>query len=50
MERSNLSPSFGHFVWVSVPFWAKKGCFGAQNAQFWEGTSRLGAPVPGRQR
>ena len=31
-------------------FWAKKGCFGAQNAQFWEGTSRLGASAPGRHR
>ena len=31
-------------------FGPKKGCFGAQNAQFWEGTSRLGAPAPGRHR
>ena len=27
-------PSFGRFDWVLGPFWAKKGCFGAQNAQF----------------
>ena len=50
MECSNRFPSFGRFEWVSVPFWAKKGCFGAQNAQFWEGTSQLGALVPGRHR
>ena len=46
----NRLPSFACFGWVSGPFWAKKGCFGAQNAQFWEGTSRLGAPAPGRHR
>ena len=28
-------------------FGPKKGLFGAQNAQFWEGTSRLGASTPG---
>ena len=51
MECSNYFPSFGHFEWVSGPFWAKKkGCFGALNMQFWEGTSRLGAPAPGRRR
>ena len=33
MECSNRLPSFGRFDWVSGPFWAKKGCFGAQNAQ-----------------
>ena len=43
-------PSFGRFEWVLGPFWAKKGCFGAQNAQVWEGTSQLGAPAPGRHR
>ena len=31
-------------------FCPKKGCFGAENAQFWEGTSKLGAPAPGRHR
>ena len=31
-------------------FGPKNGCFGAQNAQFWEGTSRLCAPAPGRHR
>ena len=43
MECSNPFPSFGRFEWVPGLFWAKKGCFGAKNAQFWEGTSRLGA-------
>ena len=47
VEFRNRLPSFGRFKWVSGLFWAKKGCFGAQNAQFWEGTSRLGAPRPG---
>ena len=46
----NRSPSFGRFEWVSGPFCAKKGCFGAPNVQFWEGTSRVGAPAPGRHR
>ena len=46
----NRFPSFGRFDCVSVPFWAKKGYFGAPNAQFWEGTSQLGAPTPGRHR
>ena len=41
-ECSNGLPSFTRFL---GPFWAKKGCFGAQNAQFWDGTSRLGPPV-----
>ena len=48
MDCCNCSPSFGRFEWVLGPFGAKKGCFGAQNAQFWEGTSRLSAPAPGR--
>ena len=47
---ASFSPSFGRFDGVSGRFWAKKGCFGAQNAQIWEGTSRLGAPAPGRHR
>ena len=28
----------------------KKSCFGAQNVQFWKGTSRLGAPALGRHQ
>ena len=47
---SKCLPSFGRCDGVSGRFWAKKGCFGAQNAQIWEGTSRLGAPAPGRHR
>ena len=41
---SNGFPSFVRFEWVAGQFWAKKGCFGAQNAWFWEGTWR---PCPG---
>ena len=48
MKCSGSFPSFGWFEWVPVPFLAKKDCFGSQNARFWEGTSRLGAPAPGR--
>ena len=47
---SNRLPSFGRFQLVSGPFWAQKGCFGAQNVQLWEGTSQLGAHAPGRHR
>ena len=50
VKCSNRLPSFVRFESVSGPFWAKKGYFGAQNAQFWEGTSRLGTPAPGRHR
>ena len=50
LQCTNRLPSFGRFELVLGPFWAKKGYFGAQNAQFWEGTSRLGAPAPGRHR
>ena len=50
VECRNPLPSFGRYDWVLGPYWAKKGCFGAQNAQFWEGTSRLGAPAPWRHR
>ena len=50
MKCSNRFPSFVRFDWVLGPFWAKKGCFGAENAQFREGTSRLGATAPGRHR
>ena len=39
---------------VMTGFWGrfgpKKACFVAQNAQFWEGTSRLGSPAPWRHR
>ena len=28
---TNRFPSIGGFEWVSGPFWAKKGCFWAQN-------------------
>ena len=31
---ANRFPSFVRFEWVSGPFLVKKGCFGAQNAQF----------------
>ena len=50
MECSNRFSSFVRFDWVSGLFWAKNGYFGAQNAQFWEGASRLGAPTLGRHR
>ena len=50
VECTNCFGSFVRFEWVSGPFWAEEGCFGAQNAQFWEGTSRLGAPALGRHR
>ena len=29
---------------------SKNGYFSPKTAQIWEGTSRLGAPAPGRQR
>ena len=48
VKCSNRFPSFGGFDWVSGPFWAKKkSYYGAQKAQFWEGTSRLGTPALG---
>ena len=47
---TNRFPSFVRFERVSGQLQAKKGCSGAQNAQLWEGTSRLGAPAPGRHR
>ena len=50
MECSHHFPSFIWFDWVAGQFWAKKGRLGAQNAQFWEGTSRLGAFAAGRHR
>ena len=43
---TNRFPSFVRFERVSGQLWAKKGCFGAQNAQFWEGTSRAAPPAP----
>ena len=45
VECSNRFSSFVRFDWVLGLFWAKNSYFGAQNAQFWEGTSRLGAPA-----
>ena len=50
MECTNRFPSFGRYDWVLGLFGAKNGYLGAQNAQFWEGTSRFGAPAPGRHR
>ena len=50
VECTNRIPSFVRFDEVPGPFWAKKGRFGTQNAQFWEGTSQLAAPAPGRHR
>ena len=50
VQCSARVPSFGRFDGNSGRFWAKKGCFGAQNAHFWEGTSRFGTPAPGRHR
>ena len=47
MQCTNYFLSFGRFEWVSGPFWAKKGCFGAQNAPFWQGTSDLAPPPRG---
>ena len=38
------------FARVLGLFWAKNGCFWPKTAQIWEGTSRFGAPAPGRQR
>ena len=48
MECSNRFSSFVRLDWVLGLFWAKNSYFGAQNAQIWEGTSRLGAPAPRR--
>ena len=45
VDYTNHFPSFCRFDGVRGPFWAKKGCFGGQNAQFCKGTSRLGAPA-----
>ena len=44
-ECVERSPLFVHFDGVSGPLWRKKGLFGAQNVQFSEGTSPLGAPA-----
>ena len=44
-ECFDYFPSFVYFNGVSGPLWPKKGLFGAQNVQFWEGTSPLGAPA-----
>ena len=52
IECGNYFPSFGRFERGLGLFWAKTSCFGscfgAPNPHFWEGTSRLGAPAPGR--
>ena len=40
---TNRFPSFVCFERGLGQLWAKKGCFGAQNAQFWEGTTQPGA-------
>ena len=45
---TNRLPYFCRYDWGLGLFLAKKRCFGAQNAQFWKGTSRPGAPAPGR--
>ena len=50
MECSSYLPLFGRFEWASQPFLAKKGCFGAQNAHFWKGTSLSGPLASGRHR
>ena len=48
MERSNRFLSLVRFEWISGPSWAKKGCFGAQNAR--EGTSLRGTTALGCHR
>ena len=40
MEYSHRFLLFVRFDWVSSRFGAKKGYFGAENPQFWEGTSQ----------
>ena len=50
VECSSCLPSFGCFEPLLGLFWAKNGCFWPKTAQIWEGTSRPGAPAPGRQR
>ena len=47
VQCSNCFLLFVHFEWVSRPFLAKKGCFGAESAQFWEGTPDLAPPTRG---
>ena len=50
VECSNRLPCLAIFTGFWGRFGPKKGCFGAQNVQFWEGTSQLGAHAPGRHR
>ena len=50
VECSSRSHSFGCFEPLLGLFRAKNGCFWPKTAQIWEGTSRLGAPAPGRHR
>ena len=50
LQLGNLFPVFGRFKRDQVPLWAKKGCFGAHNAQFWENTCQLGSPAPGHHQ
>ena len=50
VECSDCFSSFIPFGWLLGLFSAKNGFFGAQNAQFWEGTYRLGAPAPRRHQ
>ena len=50
VECSSRLPSFGCFEPLLGLFWTKNGCFWPKTAQIWEGTSRLGAPAPGRHR
>ena len=47
MQGRHRLPSFGRFDLVLRPFWAKKGCFGAQNAHFWEAPPDLAPPHRG---
>ena len=47
VEYSNRLPLFGRFEWVSGPFWAKKGCFGAQMRSFGRVPPDLAPPPRG---
>ena len=44
VECSHRFYALGRFEWILGPFWATKGCFGAQNAQFWEAPPDLAPP------
>ena len=43
----NRFPLFGRFEWVLGPFWAKKGCFGAQKCAVVGGHLPTWRPCPG---